>query len=55
MSDSGSISYDVHVWSIKKYKGKLRTTYTVKWGVAGRRVQRTFTTLKLAEAFRQIC
>lgn len=46
------LSYDVRIWSIHRYKGKRGTTYTVKWGVAGKRQQRTFTTLKLAESFR---
>jgi integrase len=45
-------SYDVRVWRIHRYKGTRGTTYTVKWQVSGKRQQRTFATLKLAEAFR---
>ena len=47
-----ALTYDVRIWSIHRYKGKRGTTYTVKWGVAGKRQQRTFSTLKLAESFR---
>jgi integrase len=46
------LSYDVRVWQIHKYKGKRGTTYTVKWRAGGKKQQRTFSTLKLAEAFR---
>jgi integrase len=46
------LTYDVRVWGISRYKGKRGTTYTVKWGVAGKKPQRTFSTRKLAEAFR---
>lgn len=45
-------SLDVHVHGITTYKGKRRTTYTVKWSVAARRWQRTFDTVKLADSFR---
>jgi hypothetical protein len=45
-------SYDVRLWSIRRYKGKRGTTYTVRWAVGGNPHQRTFTTHKLAEAFR---
>ncbi|MCW2772831.1 MAG: phage integrase family protein [Nocardioides sp.] len=51
MAGSG-VTYDVRVWGIHRYKGARGTTYTVKWRVAGKRSQRTFGTLKLAEAFR---
>jgi integrase len=46
------LTTDVRVWKIHTYRGKLRTTYTVKWSVEGRRHQRTFTSRKYAEAFR---
>jgi integrase len=46
------LTYDVRIWAIHRYKGKRGTTYTVKWGVAGEKAQRTFATQKLAEGFR---
>jgi hypothetical protein len=46
------LTYEVRVWKIHKYKGKRGTTYTVKWGVGGKKHQRTFSTAKLAESFR---
>ena len=49
---SGDPSYDVRVWSIRVYKGRRDTTYTVRWLVAGLRHQQTFATRKLAESFR---
>ena len=52
MSQRDGLTYDVRVWGISRYKGKRGTTYTVKWGVAGKKPQRTFSTMKLAEAFR---
>src|SRR5680860_51517 len=52
VSTPDGLTYDVRVWAIHKYTGKRGSTYTVKWGVAGNKPQRTFTTLKLAEAFR---
>lgn len=48
----GEVSYDVRVWSISRYQGKRGTTYTVRWAVADKRHQRTFSTHKPAEAFR---
>lgn len=45
-------TYDVRIWSILTYKGKRRTTYTVRWIVAGKYFPETFTTRKLAESFR---
>ncbi|WP_292726514.1 MULTISPECIES: hypothetical protein [Actinomycetes] len=38
------VSYDIRVWSIRRYKGKRGTTYTVRWAVEGNPHQRTFTT-----------
>ena len=45
-------SYDVRVWSIRVYKGRRDTTYTVRWMVASSLYQQTFSTRKLAESFR---
>ncbi|MGH3332855.1 MAG: tyrosine-type recombinase/integrase [Nocardioidaceae bacterium] len=45
-------SFDVRIWSIHRYEGARGTTFTVKWRVGGAKLQRTFATLKLAEAFR---
>lgn len=52
MNRGTGVTFDVRIWTIHRYKGARGTTYTVKWGVAGRRHQRTFATHKLAEAFR---
>jgi integrase len=45
-------SFDIRIWGVSKYKGKRGTSYTVRWRVLGKRHQRTFTTAKLADAFR---
>ena len=45
-------SFDVHVFGIRTYAGKIRTTHTVRWQVSGRQLQRTFDTRKLADSFR---
>ena len=45
-------TFEVQVWGVRKYKGKRKTTYTVRWHVHGRTFQRTFDTVKLAESFR---
>jgi hypothetical protein len=52
VTPSPNLSYDVRIQAIQPYKGKRRTTYRIKWEVAGRRFQRTLVTRKLAEAFR---
>jgi len=52
MSSGGAAPYDVRIWGIHRYEGVRRTTYAVKWRVSGRKLQRTFTTQRLAEAFR---
>ena len=48
----GAWSFDVRVRGIRTYKGARRTSYTVRWDVAGRTVQQTFTTAKLADGYR---
>lgn len=45
-------SFDVRVRAIRTYKGARRTSHTVRWDVAGRTVQQTFTTAKLADGYR---
>lgn len=52
MIRSPGVTYDVRVWSIRRYRGARGTTYPVKWNVAGKRHQRTFATHRLAESFR---
>ena len=52
MSTGAASTYDVRIWDIHRYAGKRGNTYTVKWRVAGKKPQRTFSTVKLAEAFR---
>ncbi len=48
----GDWSFDVRIRGIRAYKGARRTSYTVRWDVAGRTVQQTFTTAKLADGYR---
>ncbi|GAA3524605.1 integrase [Aeromicrobium panaciterrae] len=45
-------SFDVRFRSIRTNNGKRRTTYTVRWKVAGKDFQETFLTAKLADAQR---
>jgi integrase len=47
-----ALSYDVHIWAIRRYVGARKTTYTVRWSVAGKAFPETFGTKALAEAFR---
>ena len=46
-----AITFDVRIWGIRTYKGKRKTTHTVRWTVAGKEFPETFTTKGLAEAF----
>src|SRR4051794_32769543 len=52
MNRATFLSHDVRIWSVERYKGARGATYTVRWHVAGNSSQRTFTTSKLADAFR---
>jgi len=45
-------SYNVRIWAIRRYQGKQKTTYTVRWAVAGKPYPATFDTRKLAEGWR---
>ncbi|WP_328431494.1 tyrosine-type recombinase/integrase [Streptomyces sp. NBC_00453] len=45
-------TYDVKVYKILTYKGARKTTYTVRWVVAGKRWREPFDTVALAEGFR---
>jgi integrase len=45
-------SFDVRIWKTQVYHGARTTTYTVRWGVAGRAWKESFRTAALAEAFR---
>ncbi|MDI9832566.1 hypothetical protein [Streptomyces sp. KAU_LT] len=45
-------TYDVKVYKILTYKGARKTTYTVRWVIAGKRWLEPFDTLALAEGFR---
>jgi len=51
---SQSMTYDVRVWAIRKYKGKKQTTYTVRWTVGPKEWQKTFPTAKLADGHRSM-
>lgn len=45
-------SYDVHIWSVERRKGKRGNTYRVRWVVSGERFGETFSTAKLADSYR---
>ncbi|MFE5682563.1 tyrosine-type recombinase/integrase [Streptomyces sp. NPDC056512] len=45
-------TYDIKVYKILTYKGSRKTTYTVRWVVAGKRWREPFETVALAEGFR---
>jgi integrase len=45
-------SFDVRIRGIRTYKGARRNSHTVRWDVAGRTVQQTFATAKLADGYR---
>ena len=45
-------TYDVKIYKILTYKGAWKTTYTVRWVVAGKRWCEPFDTVALAEGFR---
>lgn len=45
-------TYNVHVFSILTNKNAKRTSYTVRWSVAGKRFRDTFVTKALAESYR---
>ena len=47
-----SSTFDVRIWAIRPYVGTKRTTYTVRWMVAGTEFRRTFVTKSLADGFR---
>jgi integrase len=49
-----TVSYDVRFRAIRKYQGKARTTYTVRWSVGDRAWQKTFLTAKLADGHRSM-
>jgi integrase len=46
------LTYDVRIWSLRVYAGKNGKTYSVRWRVAERTLQQTFSTRKLADSFR---
>ncbi|MGL5824034.1 MAG: hypothetical protein ACRCYU_04235, partial [Nocardioides sp.] len=45
-------SYDVRIWSILRYDGQRRSTYTVRWKVDGKRWRKTFPNRAQADAYR---
>lgn len=47
-------TYDVRIHTTRTYKGKKRTTHTVRWVVAGTSWQKTFLTAKLADGHRSL-
>ncbi len=51
-------TYDVRIWSVREYKGrdrktgKDRSTWRVRWEVAGQEFGKSFQTKAMAESFR---
>lgn len=45
-------TFDIRVYKILTYKGSRRTSYTVRWVVAGKPYRETFATAALADSFR---
>ena len=48
---NNNLSYDVRLYKIDEYVGKRRTSYRVRWSVAGKIFPKTHATKKLAESF----
>lgn len=48
---NNNLSYDVRLYKIDEYIGKRRTSYRVRWSVAGKIFPKTYATKKLAESF----
>lgn len=45
-------SYDVRIWAARKYSGRRKTTYNVRWRAGSKTHSRTFGSSKAAESFR---
>ncbi|MEU0406760.1 tyrosine-type recombinase/integrase [Streptomyces griseorubiginosus] len=45
-------TYNVKIWSIRVYRGKQKTSYSVRWSLDGREWRQPFDTRALADAFR---
>ncbi len=45
-------TYNVKIWKISVYKGKRKTTHTVRWELDGKEWRAPFDTFPLADAFR---
>ncbi|MEV4193844.1 tyrosine-type recombinase/integrase [Streptomyces toxytricini] len=45
-------TYDVKFWKTSVYEGKTKTTYTVRWVVAGEECRKPFSKVGLADSFR---
>ncbi|MEU4092991.1 tyrosine-type recombinase/integrase [Streptomyces sp. NPDC026673] len=45
-------TYNVKIWSIRIYRGKHKTSYSVRWALEGREWRAPFDTRALADAFR---
>src|SRR6185312_12174381 len=52
MGEPARHAYDVRVWKTRSYKGKKRTTHSVRWRDHGVEHHKTFATAKLAESYR---
>jgi hypothetical protein len=47
-----ALSYDVRIWNIRQHVGKKKTTYSLRWIVAGKTRCESFATKALADSFR---
>ncbi|MFE7174252.1 tyrosine-type recombinase/integrase [Streptomyces sp. NPDC057616] len=45
-------TYNVKIWSIRVYRGKQKTSYSVRWSLDGREWRQPFDTRALADSFR---
>jgi hypothetical protein len=49
---SRGTTYEVRIWSVRRFTGRRGSTYRVRWSVAGQETGRTFPTRALADRFR---
>jgi integrase len=49
---SRETTYEVRIWSVRRFTGRRGSTYRVRWSVAGQETGRTFPTRALADRFR---
>jgi integrase len=47
-----TLTYDVRIWKVRPHVGKKKTTYSLRWIVAGKTFCETYATSALADGFR---